>query len=60
MGKTGSCSSGKAKLSKSQIQFSADGWNCVPSLLFGLRPNYDRGNGDLLQKDLCQQVPGLL
>ena len=22
--------------------------------MFGLRPNYGRGNGDLLQKDLCQ------
>ena len=40
-----------------------DGWGCVPSLLFGLRPRYGRGNGDLLQKDLCQntlQLPGLL
>ena len=27
-------------LSKSLIQFSIDGWSCVPSLLFGLRPNY--------------------
>ena len=25
---------GRAMLSKSLIQFSADGWNCVPSLLF--------------------------
>ena len=43
-------------LCKSLIQFSFDGWNCVPSLLFGLRPNSGRdneGNGDLLQKDLC-------
>ena len=40
-----------------------DGWGCVPSLLFGLRPRYGRGNGDLLQKDLCQNtlhLPGLL
>ena len=32
------------------------GWDCVPSLLFDLRPNYGRGsedNGDLLQKVLC-------
>ena len=45
-----------AMLSKSLIQFSVDGWGCVPSLLFDLRPNYSRGNednGDLLQKDLC-------
>ena len=33
MGETGSCSVGKAILSKSLIQFSVDGWNCVPSLL---------------------------
>ena len=40
-------------LSKSLIQFSADGWSCVPSLWFDLRPNYGGGNeddGDLLQK----------
>ena len=30
---------GGAKLSKSLIQFSIDGWTCVPCLLFGLRPN---------------------
>ena len=44
-----------AMLSKSLIRLSIDGWGCVPSLLFGLRPNYCRGNninGDLLQKDL--------
>ena len=47
---------GKAKLSKSLIQFSVDGWDCVPSLLFDLRPNYGGGNedsGDLLQKVPC-------
>ena len=27
-------------LSKSLIQFSVDGWGCVPSLLPGLRPNF--------------------
>ena len=56
VGKTGSCSGG---LSKSLIQFSANGWACVPSLQFGLRPNYDRGNGsngNFLQKDLCQHT----
>ena len=31
---------GKAMLSKYLIQFSADGWGCVPSLLFDLGPNY--------------------
>ena len=46
----------RATLSISLIQFSVDGWDCVPSLLFDLRPNYGRGsedNGDLLQKLLC-------
>ena len=44
---------GRAMLSKSLIQFSVDGWGCVPSLLFDLRPNYGGANedsGDLLQK----------
>ena len=47
---------GKAMLSKSLIQFSVDGWFCVPSLLFDLRPNYGGGNedsGHLLQKVPC-------
>ena len=43
----------KAMFSKSLIQFSADGWGCVPSLQFGLRPNYGRSNGDLLPKGFC-------
>ena len=45
-----------ALLRKSLIQFSVNGRGCVPSLLFGLSPNYGRGNGsngNLLQKDLC-------
>ena len=29
----------KAMLSKSLIQFSVDGWGCVPSLLLDLKPN---------------------
>ena len=44
---------GRAMLNKSLIQFSVDGWSCVPFLLFDLRPNYSGGNednGDLLQK----------
>ena len=45
---------GGATLSKSLIQLSVDGWGCVPSQLFGLKPNHGRVNGDLLQKDLCQ------
>ena len=56
MGKLGLTVVGEAMLSKSLIQFSADGWGCVPSLYLGLRPNYVRGNGDLLQKDLCQDA----
>ena len=43
---------GRAMLSNSLIQFSVNGWGCVPSLLFDLRPNYGGGNednGDLLQ-----------
>ena len=56
-GKLGLVLMGKAKLSKSLIQFSVDGWDCVPSLLFDLKPNYGGGNegsGDLLQKVLCR------
>ena len=37
---------GRAMLSKSLIQFSVDGWGCVPSLLFDLRPNYGGGHED--------------
>ena len=33
-GKTGLVLMGGAMLSKSLIQFSVDGWSCVPSLLF--------------------------
>ena len=34
MGKLGLVLMGGAMLSKSLIQFSVDGWGCVPSLLF--------------------------
>ena len=47
---------GRARLSKFLIQFSVDGWGCVPFLLFDLGPNYEGGNednGDLLQKVPC-------
>ena len=37
---------GGAMLSKSLIQFAVAGWDCVPSLLFDLRPNYGWGNED--------------
>ena len=41
-------------LSKSLIQFSVDGWVCVPSL-FDLRPNCGGGNED--NGDHLQKVP---
>ena len=56
----------KAMLSKSLIQFSADEWGCVPSLYFGLRPNYGRGNDPAPiglmpachgSQDCCSQCP---
>ena len=37
---------GRVMLSRSLIQFSVEGWGCVPSMLFDLRPNYDGGNED--------------
>ena len=37
---------GRVMFSKSLIQFSVDGWGCVPSLLLDLRPNYGGGNED--------------
>ena len=40
MRKLGLVLMGRAMLSKSVIQFSVDGWGCVPSLLFDLRPTY--------------------
>ena len=46
-----------AMLHKSLMQFSVEGWGCVPSLLFYLRPNCDGGNednGNLLQKVPCR------
>ena len=62
-GETGSCSDGLV-LCKYLIQFSVDGWGCVPSLLFDLRPNCggsNEDNGDFLQKVLythcCTQCP---
>ena len=56
-GETGTFLMCRAMLSKSLIQFFVDGWDCVPSLLFDLRPNYGGGNednGDLLQKAPCR------
>ena len=42
-------------LSRSLIQLSVDGWGCVPSLLFDMRPNYGGGNED--NGDLFPKVP---
>ena len=55
MGKLNLVLMGRAMLSKSLIQLSADGWGCVPSLLFDPRPNYDGGNEN--NRDLLQNVP---
>ena len=49
---------GRAMLNKSLIQFFIDGWSCVPSLLFDLRPNYDGSNED--NGNLLQKVPRTL
>ena len=63
-GKLGLVVMGRAMLSKSLIQFSVNGWGCVPFLLSDLSPSYGGGNedsGDLLQKVLgmqcCIQCP---
>ena len=48
---------GWAMLSKCLIQFSVDGWGCIPSLLFDLGQNYggvNEDNGSLLQKVPCK------
>ena len=39
-GKLGFVLMGRAKLNESLIQLSADGRGWIPSLLFGLRPNF--------------------
>ena len=55
-GKLGPVLMGRAMISKSLTQFFADGWVCVPSLLFDLMPNHGGGNEDnvfFLQKFLC-------
>ena len=50
MGNLGLALKGGAVLRESLIQFSVDGWGYV------LITKYGRGNGDLLQKDLCQHA----
>ena len=37
---------GRTMFSKPLIKFSVDGWGCIPTLLFDLRPNYGGGNED--------------
>ena len=46
MGVLGLVLMGRAMLRKSLIQFSVDGWGCVPSLSFDLIPNYGGGIED--------------
>ena len=45
-GKLGLVLVGEAMLSKSLSQFSVNGWDCVPSLLFCLRPNCQASTRD--------------
>ena len=54
-GKLGLVLMGGGMFSKSLIQFSVDGWGCVPSLLLDLWSNYGGGNED--NGDLLQNVP---
>ena len=42
-------------LSKSLIQFSVDGWGCVSTLLFDLKPDYGGGNEDKKAKWLSRE-----
>ena len=34
------------RLTEGETRSCSDGWGCVPSLLFDLRPNYGGGNED--------------
>ena len=52
---------GRAMISKSLIQLSVEGWGCVPSLLFDLKPNYGGGNEDnLLRKKVMTNLDSIL
>ena len=58
LGKLGLLLMGRAMSNESLIQFSVDGWVCVPSLLLDLRSNYggdNEDNGDFFQKVSCTQ-----
>ena len=46
---------GNAKLSKSLIQFSTDGWGCIPALWLAWGQTMVGIMQHLLPKDLCQQ-----
>ena len=54
-GKLGLVLMGSSMFSKILIQFSVDGWSCVPSISLG--PNYGGGNED--NGDLLQNIPCL-
>ena len=56
-GKPGLILMGGAMFSKSLIGFFVTGWGCVPSLLFGLRPNYGGGNEKVPCTHCCTQCP---
>ena len=56
-GKLGLVLMSGAMLSKSLIQYSVDGWGCVPSLFFDMRLNCGGGNED--NGVLLQKVPGM-
>ena len=52
---------GRAMFIKSIIQFSLDGWGCVPLLLLDLRSNYGGGNEDnLLRKKVMTNLDSIL
>ena len=60
-GKLGLVLMGRAMFIKSIIQFSLDGWGCVPLLLLDLRSNYGGGNEDnLLRKKFMTNLDSIL
>ena len=59
VGQNGSWYDGGAMLNKSLIQFFVDGQNCVPSLLFDLKPNYWQETPGYSHASLPQSPTGL-
>ena len=60
-GKLGLVLMGRAMFIKSIIQFSLEGWGCVPLLLLDLRSNYGGGNEDnLLRKKVMTNLDSIL